>query len=188
MRALLQDLRYAFRMLANRPGFTAVVILTLALGIGANTAIFSAVNAVVLRPLPFEEPQDLVVVLETERGEPAANAISYPNFQDWKDQNQVFSGVAVFTSKGFTLTGVNEPERISGAQVSAEFFSLLRTEAAVGRTFRSDDNEAGAEAVVVLGDGLWRRRFGADPEIIGQSLTLEGMSYTVIGVLPAHFR
>jgi len=189
MGVFLQDARFAIRTLLKRPGFAAVIILTLALGIGANTAIFSVLNGVVLRPLQFEDPDELVMVWETrmETGLDQGLA-SYPNFRDWKEQNQVFDGLAAIRSTGVTLTGVDEPERIRGAQVSGEFFSLLRTEAAVGRIFRSEDNEVGAEAVVVLGDGLWHRRFGGDPEIIGQSLTLDGKVHTVIGILPPGFR
>ncbi|UCC31737.1 MAG: ABC transporter permease [Phycisphaerales bacterium] len=189
MSVFLHDVRFAIRTLLKRPGFAAVIILTLALGIGANTAIFSVLNGVVLRPLQFEDPDELVMVWETsEETGLEREFVSYPNFTDWKEQNQVFDGVAVFRSTGVTLTGVDEPERIRGAQVSGDFFSLLRTEAAVGRTFRSEDHDVGTEAVVVLGDGLWRRRFGGDTDIIGQSLTLDGKVHTVIGVLPPDFR
>ena len=189
MRIFAQDARFAIRMLLKRPGFTTLIILTLALGIGANTAIFSVLNGVVLRPLQFEEPDELVMVWETNAATSLERGfVSYPNFRDWKEQNQVFDGLAAFRSTGVTLTGVDEPKRITGAQVSGKFFSLFHTEAAVGRTLRSEDNKAGAEAVVVLGDGLWRRRFGADTDIIGRSLTLDGKVHTVIGVLPPDFR
>ena len=189
MGALLQDLRYAARTLAKKPGFTAVIVLTLALGIGANTAIFSVIDAVVLRPLHFEDPDQLVMLwemLETQEGD--RGAVSYPNFQDWRSQSQSFEGMSLLRSKGFTLPGAEQTERINGVRASADFFPLLRVKAALGRTLLPEDDQVGAEKVVVLSDGLWRRRFGADPDLVGRTLPLDGEAFTIVGVLPPGFR
>ncbi|UCC30283.1 MAG: ABC transporter permease, partial [Phycisphaerales bacterium] len=187
MSTLIQDLRYACRMVTRAPGFTAVVILTLALGIGANTAIFSVVDTVVLRPLPYESSDELLMVFETERGDDRGS-VSYPNFEDWREQNRLFEEIAVFRRKSFTLLGGDEPERISGARVSAAFFPLLRIEPALGRSLRPEDDLAGAENVCLLGHGIWQRRFGGDPGLVGNTLTLDGTSFTVVGILPPGFR
>ncbi|MGB2987852.1 MAG: ABC transporter permease [Phycisphaerae bacterium] len=188
MRALLQDLRYAFRMLANRPGFTTVVIITLALGIGANTAIFSVVNAVVLRPLPFEKPRDLVVVLEMEGGQAEESAVSYPNFQDWRSQNHVFEDIAVFRGHSFTLTSLDDAKRVTGARVSSGFFPLLRVEPLAGRTFEPEDDLPGAENVAVVSNSFWRSHLGEDRSAVGETLTLDGDTFTLVGVLPSGFK
>lgn len=188
MNSLVQDLRYALRTLAKRPGFTAVIVLTLALGIGANTAIFSVLNAVVLRPLPFPEPDRLVMIWESaeDNGMPQA-PVAYAYSEDWRQQNDVFEGIAAINRSRFTLAGVDHPERILAARVSAEFFPLLGVEAAVGRTFSSEDDRVGAQETVVLSDGLWRRRFGGSPDVIGRSLTLNETEHVIIGVLPSGF-
>jgi putative ABC transport system permease protein len=188
MGILLQDVRYAFRTLMKRPALAAVIAVTLGLGIGANTAIFSVLNGVVLRPLSFDHPDDLVVVRETDRergGRPIS--VSYPNFVDWRAQNHVFEDIGILRSKGFTLTGVDEPERIPGARVSAGFFSALKVKAALGRTLRADEDQPGSQRVVVVSDGLWHRRFGGDPGLVGRTLTLDGDPFTVIGILPPGF-
>ncbi len=188
MRALVQDLRYAFRMLANRPGFTAVIVVTLALGIGANTAIFSVINAVVLRPLSYDSPSELVMVWETsEKASSNQFFVAYPNFRDWRELNNVFEDMGVLRSNSFTLTGVDVPQRVRGAAVSAGFFATLRVGAAIGRTFHPDEDRAGAPNVVVLSDGFWRRHFAANPDVVGQTLTLDGDEFAVIGVLPPDF-
>jgi len=189
MHTVFQDLAYAFRMLCRRPGLTAVIVLTLAIGIGANTAIFSVINAVVLRPLRFKDSEQLVTVqeiLETEGG--GRGLVSYPNFEDWRIQNQVFEEIAVMRGQGFTLTGTDQPERIRGARVSAGFFRLLRVEPALGRTFLSEEDEAAGSKVAVIGDELWRRRMGAEPGVLGRTLTLDGEPFRIIGVLPPDFR
>ncbi len=188
MNAVLQDLRYAFRTLVRRPAFTAVIVVTLALGIGANTAIFSVINAVVLRPLSYDSSGELVMVWETneERG---SNQffVSYPNFRDWKEQNEVFEDIGVLRPGSFTLTGVDVPLRVEGAAVSTGFFATLRLNAAIGRTFRAEEDRAGAPNVVVLSDGFWRRHLGADPDPVGRTLALDGADFTVVGVLPQGF-
>jgi len=188
MSVLFQDLRYAVRMFAKRPGFVAVVIFTLALGIGANTAIFSVLNAVVLRPLALEDPDRLLMVWESapELGHEQMH-VAYANFEDWREQNQVFEGFAAFGGQTCTLTGVGGPERIKSALVSADFFPLLRVQAALGRTFVTEDEQPGTNEVVLLSDGLWRRRFGADLEVVGRPIILSGLVHTVIGVLPPGF-
>ena len=188
MGGILQNLRYALRTLARRPGFTAVIVVTLALGIGANTAIFSVINAVVLRPMPYDSADELVMVWETNEEEGRDQSlVSYPNFEDWKRQNDVFDGIGALQPRSFTLTGVDVPLRVRGAAVSSGFFAALRVNAAIGRTFHSQEDRAGAPNVVVLSDGFWRRNFGADPDLVGRTLTLDGTEFTVIGVLPRDF-
>ena len=181
---LMQDVRYGLRMIAKTPGISAIAIIALALGIGANTAIFSVVNAVLLKPLPFKQPEQLVMVWEnaTHLGFPK-DTPSPANFLDWREQNHVFSGMAALTSRSFNLTGVGEPERLDGRRVSANLFDLLGVRPLLGRTFLAEEDKPGTK-VVVMSEGLWRRRFGADPGIIGRAVTLSGESYTVIGVLP----
>jgi len=181
---LWQDLRYALRTLAKNPAFASIAIVVIALGIGANTAIFSVVNAVLLRPLPFKNPEQLVMIWEnaTHLGFPK-NTPSPPNFLDWQRQNTVFTGMAAMSERSFNLTGVGEPERLDGRRVSANLFDLLGVPALLGRTFVPDDDRSGAH-VVVLSHSLWQRRFGSDPSVIGLSVTLNGESYTVIGVMP----
>ena len=181
---LWQDLRYGLRTLLKNPGFTIIAVIALALGIGANSAIFSVVNAVLLRPLPFKNPEQLVMVWEnaTHLGFPK-NTPSPPNFLDWQRQNTVFTGMAAMSERSFNLTGVGEPERVDGRRVSANLFDLLGVPALLGRTFVPEDDRPGAH-VVLLGDSLWKRRFGSDPSVIGRAVTLNGESYTVIGVMP----
>ena len=181
---LAQDLRYGLRTLLKNPGFTIVAVTALALGIGANSAIFSVVNAVLLRPLPFKNPEQLVMVWEnaTHAGFPK-NTPSPPNFLDWQRQNTVFTGMAAMAERSFNLTGVGEPERLDGRRVSANLFEVLGVSPLLGRTFVPDDDRPGAH-VVLLRYSLWQRRFGSDPNIIGRAVTLNGQSYTVIGVMP----
>jgi putative ABC transport system permease protein len=186
---LWQDLRYGLRMLLKNPGFTIVAVVALALGIGANSAIFSVVNTVLLRPLPYKEPERLVMVWEddTKHGYPRDTPAA-ANYIDWRDQNQVFESMAAIADLSFNLTGVGEPERIDGKRVSANLFPLLGVEPQLGRTFSPEENRPGANRVVVMSHGLWQRRFGSDPKIIGQSLNLNGESYTVVGVMPPTFQ
>lgn len=189
MSALLQDLRYAFRMLLKSPGFTVVVILTLALGIGANTAIFSVINGVLLHPLPYPHPQQLVQLHETNTtwGKDSWGSSSGPDFNDWLAQSHSFSGLAAYFGSGLNLTGGNEPQRIRSLTVSSDFFRILGAHAALGRLLDAADFKAGAPRVVVLSDTLWRRTFGADPAIIGKNLQLSGQVYTVVGVASRDF-
>jgi predicted permease len=183
------DLRHGLRMLAKSPGFTAVAILTLALGIGANTAIFSVVNAVLLRPLPFVHPEQLVQIFQTlpEQGVTDAG-VSYPNFTDWSQQSKGFEEIAALRQKTFALTGNGEPSYVDGATVTSSLFPLLGVQPIFGRTFLPADDQADASPVVVLGEGLWRRQFGADPALVGKTILLDKQSFTVVGILPASFR
>lgn len=183
MNTLWQDVRYGARMLLKNPGITFVVILALALGIGANTAMFSVINAVLLRPLPYHE-SDRLVFLNERSAVLDEMSISYPNFTDWRDQNQVFEKIGVYNRNSYNLTGAGEVERIPTGQVSADLFSALRVNAAIGRVFNNEEDKPGGPPVVVLSYGLWQRRFGGQMSILNQALTLNGKSYTVIGVMP----
>ncbi len=172
-----QDLRYGLRMLVKNPGFTIVAVTALALGIGASSAIFSVVNTVLLRPLPYKSPDELVMLSgdATHQGFPR-NTPPPANFLDWRAQNTVFTGMASMAEQSFNLTGTGEPERLDGERVSANLFSLLGVEPQLGRTFRPEEDQTGKGCAVILSHGLWQRRFGADPEIIGKPLTLNGQA------------
>ena len=184
MTTFLQDLRYALRMLAKSPGFTAVAILTLALGIGANTAIFSVVNAVLLRPLPYPEANRLVFLGEWSEQIPEMS-ISMANFNDWRTQNKSFESMAAYQSDNVVLTGRGEPERLRLRRITAGFFPTLRVKPILGRELTPEDDKVGAARVVLLGEGFWERRFGRDEKIVGQQLILDAESFTIIGVLPS---
>src|SRR5215813_1168536 len=179
---LLQDLRYGARMLMKKPGFTLVAVITLGLGIGANTAIFSVVNAVLLRSLPYDEPDRLVFLNHGGEGD-----ISYPNFADWRSQNKVFEKIGAYNYGDYNLTDDGEAERLHAAQMSADLFGALRAGAAFGRVFTNDDDRPGASPVVVLSHALWQRRFGGVTNIIGRTLMLNDRGYTVVGVTPQGF-
>src|SRR5688572_16135720 len=184
---LAQDARYALRSLRKHPGFTFVAVLTLALGIGANTSIFSVINAVLLRPLPYENADRLVLLTETVSERPIG--VSYPNFVDWRNQSTAFENIAAVRHReSFNLTGAGESERIQGRLVSANFFSTLGVNPIAGRDFVAEDDRPGATPAVILSHALWQRRFGGDPKIVGSQLTLNRESFTVIGVLPAEFQ
>jgi putative ABC transport system permease protein len=187
MQKMWQDLRYGVRMLLKNPGITFVVILALALGIGANTAIFSVVDAVLLRPLPYPESDRLVFLNETSKSMDEIS-ISYPNFADWRNQNHVFENIGVYNRGSYNLTGVGEAERIVTGQVSADMFAALRANPAMGRLFTNDEDKPGAAPVVVLSYPLWQRRFGGQMSILNQPLSLNGKSYTVIGIMPQGFQ
>jgi len=188
MHKLLQDLRYAVRTLLKKPGFTMIAVITLALGIGAGTAIFTVVDAALLRGLPYKSPEHLYHLWEsTPQKEFAQREFSYPDYQDYQ-KNQVLEGVAAYTGGGAIMSGRGEPERVLAPGASANFFSLLGVEPNLGRTFQPGEDKPGAPRVTVLTYGMWQRRFGGDKAIIGQSLTLNGDSYTVVGVLPASFQ
>src|SRR5215203_2216113 len=183
MRNFIQDLRYAIRMMAKRPGFTLIAALTLALGIGANTAIFSAVNAVLLKPLPFPESGQLVDLSETFKPS-GYGSVSVPTLEDWKNQSTVFAGVSAYFFTSFNLEGGDTPQRIPGLNVGANYFDVLGVKPTLGRSFLPGEDVAGRERVVVLSDDLWRRSFGADPAIVNQTIPLNGQKYTVVGVMP----
>src|ERR1051325_596751 len=175
MEMILQDVRYAIRMLIKSRGFTAVAVLALALGIGANTAIFSVVNAAMLRPLPFKDPDRLVMVWEHNRPRARTqNVVSPANYLNWRDQNTVFEDMAMFYDTRFNLTDVDDPEEIPTQIATTNFFNLLGVSAALGRTFEPEDEQPGRESVVVLGNGLWKRRFGGDTSIVGKTIKLNG--------------
>ena len=189
MDSLLRDIRYALRTLRKSPGFTVFAVLTIALGIGASTTIFGVVDAVLLQPLPYREPATLVGVHETD---PEAGNNGFPvtpaTFLDWRREADVFASLAASRNLSATVTGEGEPERLFGAQVSAGFFETLGTRLLVGRPFTPEEDAAGAGGSVVLSEGLWRRRFGSDPAVVGQSMTINGNPYTIVGVAPAALR
>jgi putative ABC transport system permease protein len=183
MRNFIQDLRYGIRMMAKRPGFTLIAALTLALGIGANTAIFSAVNAVLLTPLPFPESHQLVDLSETFKPN-GFGSVSVPNFEDWKNQNTVFAGISPYSFTSFNLEGRDTPQRIPGINVGANYFDVLGVKPTLGRAFLPGEDVAGNERVVVISDDLWRSNFAANPGIVNQTIPLNGQQYTVVGVMP----
>src|SRR5690349_8059519 len=190
METLFQDVRFALRMLRRSPGFAAVAVVALALGIGANSAIFSIVNAVILKPLPYDKPEQLVQLWMRFTG------IGIPNDQNWVSapefvdlqQNQSFSHLAAISSTSYNINITGTPERIDSAVVSTSFFPLLGVQPQLGRVFLPEEGQAGRERVVLLSDGLWRRRFGADREISGRKVVMNGQSYLVVGVLPTDFQ
>jgi len=188
MQSLLQDLRYAFRMMADNRGFTAVAVIALALGIGANSIIFSVVNAVLLRSLPFPEPDRIVLVYESDLQQQSKEGVAAANFVDWRDQNQVLESIAAYREEAFSLTGSDRPERVPGAVATAGLFPVLAVQPIAGRVFQHGDENRGLGRVAVISQSLWDRRFGSDPNIIGQKLTANGEPLTVIGVMPAGFR
>src|SRR5919199_3061341 len=189
MRTLWHDVRYAARVLVRQPGFAAVAVVTLALGIGANTAIFSVVDAALLRSLPYRDPARLVHLWETLRsGDFEQRGASYPDFQDWRaGGREVFEGTAGYVQGNFTLLDEGVPELTRGAAVTANFFDLLGVGAARGRTFLEGEDAPGAERVVVLSHGLWLRRFGGSEKAVGKRIALDGAACTIVGVLPPEF-
>src|SRR6185295_17105400 len=184
LETLWQDVLYCGRMLLKHPSFTLIIVLTLALGIGANTATFSIVNAVLLRPFAYQSPEQLVMI-----GEGAAGAsVSYPNFADWKDDRNIFSSTSALRgNENFNLTGIGEPERLQGRLVSAGFLSTLGISPLLGRDFLVVDDQPGATPTAIISYGLWSRRVGLDPGIIGKQITLNTQSFTIVGVAPQSF-
>jgi len=180
-----QDIRFALRMLRKNPGFTVVAALTLALGIGANTAIFSVVNGVLLNPLPYPDPDRLVTVDASKPNFPSGS-ISYPNFLDWHRMNQCFSFFAVSRATGYLLTGAGASEELNAAAVTSDFFPLLGIKPVLGRNFAPEEDQIGVSHVVAISTGLWQRKFGGSPAVIGREISLDGKGYTVIGVFPGH--
>lgn len=186
LETFLQDLRYGGRMLAKSPGFALIAILTLALGIGINTAVFSIVNGVLLNPLRFPHPEQLVTLHESKPNFDAGS-ISYPNFRDWQKDNHTFSSVAVTRNTTFILTGHGQAEQIRGELISSDFFSILGIKPLLGRTFLEGEDQIGTAPIALLSESIWRQKFGADPHVLGQGITLDGKSYAIVGVIPASF-
>jgi putative ABC transport system permease protein len=189
---MFDDLRYSLRVLARSRSFTMVAVVGLALGIGANSAIFTAINAVLLRPLPYKQAEQLVLLWQLNRhnGDHEVKA-SAPDYIDWKEQNSVFQDIAAFNANsglGLNLSGVDQPERISATSITGNLFSVLGVKPALGRSFLPDEERAGSTPVCILSDGLWKRRFASDPKIIGKAVTLNAEVWTVVGVMPTGFR
>jgi len=182
--AMIQDLRFGMRMLLKNPGFSAVVVLTLALGIGANASLFSVVNGVLLNPLPYPQPEQLVS-LHQSKPNVATGAIPYLNFLDWQKENQTFSAMAISRSSSFALVGAGEAERVSGQRCTANLFAVLGVKPRLGRDFAPGEDAAGADPVVLISQELWQGRFGAAPDVVGKSLTVDDRSYKIVGVVPA---
>ena len=183
---LLQDLRYGLRMLVKSPGFAAVAILTLSLAIGANTALFSVVNAVLLNPLPYPHPEQLVALHESKPNF-ATGSISYPNFLDWQKNNSTFSSMAVARGYTFNLTGRGEAQQLRARFITSDLFSMLGVKPVMGRDFASGEDKIGAAPIAMISEGLWKREFASSPDAIGKSLSLDGRDYTLVGVIPASF-
>ena len=180
---LLQDLRYGARTLRKSPGFAAVAILTLALGIGVNTALFSVVNGVLLNPLPYQQANQLVA-LWWDRTPGQHSSIPYLNFLDWQKQSTAFSSVGAYLQDNMIVTGAGEPERVDGVKISANFFDLLGVKPLLGRSFRPEEDQVGAGPVAMIGDGLWHRKFASSPDVLGKSITVDGRDCTIVGVMP----
>jgi predicted permease len=188
MRNIWQDFRFAGRVLSKNPGFTAVAVLTLALGIGINTAIFSVVNAILLRPLPYKDPDQLVLLNHNYPKIDLKASVSAPGYKHYRETAKSFEGLAAMSFWSANITGEGEPERLQGMMTSANLFPLLRAEAARGRVLLPEEEEAGRDRVAVITDGLWRRRFGADPNLVGKNVSLNGESYQIVGVMPPDFQ
>src|SRR5882757_8704759 len=188
MTGLPQDLRYAVRQFFKMPGLTAVLIITIALGIGANTALFSVVNGVLLNPLPYPQPDQLVALRESKPNF-EWGTIPYPNFRDWQKDNRTFSSMAVWRNYAFSLTGTGEAEQVNGQFVSSDFLQILGVKPLFGRTFARGEDEIGAAPMAVISEGLWRRKFASAADVLGKGITLDGKSYEIVGVIPAslHF-
>jgi predicted permease len=183
---LMQDLRFGLRMLAKSPGFTAVAILTLALGIGANTALFSVVNGVLFNPLPYPEPEQLVTLHESKPNF-EAGSISFPNFRDWRKESATFSKMGISRGYSFSLTGAGDPEQVRSEFISTDFLSMLGVKPVMGRLFEEGEDEFGASPIALISAGFWNRKFGNARDVIGKGLTLDGRTYTIVGVVPANF-
>src|SRR6202451_3056305 len=186
METLFQDLRYGLRMLGKSLGFTLVAVATLALGIGANTALFSVIHGVLRSPLPFPDPDQLVTFHENKPNF-EGGSVSYPNFRDWQKDNHTFSALALARTYAFSLTGSGEPEQVGGEFISADFFPVLGVQPVIGRTFTQDEEKIGAGPVALISAGLWQRKFSSSPDILGKSVTLNARPFTIVGVIPANF-
>src|SRR5271155_625437 len=192
MNGILQDVRYGLRQLRKSSGFTTVAILTLALGIGANTSIFSVVNGVLLRPLPLKDPGRLVSVWHTPPAKSFPGmttfSVSPANYVDWQRQNHVFEDIAIYTYRGFTLTGSGQPEHVDGGAVSTSFFATLGVQPMLGRAFLPEEDSPGHANVVVLSYSFWQEHVGAQANIVDHNINMDGQSYLVAGVMPPSFR
>jgi putative ABC transport system permease protein len=187
LEALWQDVRYGSRMLLKAPGFTAVAVLSLAIGIGANTAIFSLVDKVLIKKLPVEEPDRLVVV-SASRGQGVSTTSNFPDFVDYRDRNEVFDGLVAYMQRALTLSEGGQAERIQGLVVSGNYFTVLRVRPTLGRGFLPEEGKtASTHPVVVIGYGLWQRRFGADPGLVGKTVSLNAYPFRVVGIAPSEF-
>jgi hypothetical protein len=193
MTGLLQDVRYALRQLRKNPGFTSVAAITLALGIGANTVIFSVMNATLLKKISFPDPDRLVLVWQTfGKGPDNQSIVAAPNYWDFESQNHVFESMALFDSagRGYNLSAHGsklEPEQVSGLRVSASFFTVLGVQPFLGRTFLPAEEIRGKDHEVILSYGLWKRRYSADPALVGKTIKVDGEDFTVVGVMPREF-
>ena len=187
MGTIVQDIRYGLRMLRKSPGFTFVAVLTLALGIGANTAIFSVVNAVLIRALPYRNPQQLVLIWSDEQKGSARDQLSYTDIDDYRTQSHSFQNVVAFADWSATFTGNGDPARIPGVQVSDGYFSLMGARPVLGRDFLPEEQIEGKDQVIILTYGLWQSRFGGDSQIVGKQVSLSGKQYTVVGVAAKNF-
>ncbi len=187
MNTFFKNVRYAFRTLLRQPVFTLVAVITLALGIGANTAIFTLVNAVLLRALPFQKPEQLVSVgrVPGQGGMPGLAGFQY---LAWKEKSNSFDGIAAYTDNNFNLIGNGEPERISCAQVTASLFPTLGVQPIVGRTFLPEEDRRGNNQVAIVSEGFWQRRYGREPSLVGSTIQLDDKNYTVVGIMPSSFR
>src|SRR5213082_1939279 len=185
MHSILQDFRYALRMLAKQPAFAAIAVLTLALGIGANTAIFSIINSVLLRPLPYPHA-DRIMVLNESSGPGQDFSVALPDYFDWQKETKTFEHLACTHKESRNLSGIpgREPERVSCASVARNFFNIIGLPPEIGRTFSEDEDKVGGPPVVVISDRLWQRAFNRDPAAIGRSINLHDQSYTIVGVMP----
>src|ERR1700730_4433061 len=183
---LMQDLRFGMRMMAKSPGFAAVGILTLALGMGANTALFSVVNGVLFNPLPYPQPEQLVTLHESKPNF-QSGSISFPNFRDWRKDNTTFSMMGISRGYSFNLTGAGEPEQVPAQFVSTDFLPMLGVKPVIGRLFVEGEDEFGASPIALISAGFWNRKFGSAQAVLGKGLTLDGRSYTIVGVVPANF-
>jgi putative ABC transport system permease protein len=187
METLFQDIRYGLRLIAKSPGFAAIAILTLALGIGANTAVFSVVNGVLLDPLPYAQPDRLVAVYSKNKAFDHSS-ISYPNFLDWVRDQRTFTSLAAYRGDEYNLTGMGQPQHVRAEMVSASFFPLLGIKPVAGRVFRPEEDQVGAQPVAIISGGFWKREFGSSTDAVGKTLDLNGVGYAVVGVMPSSFR
>ena len=187
MRSFVDDLRYAVRQMFKSPGFAAVAVITLALGIGANTAVFSVIDAVVLRPLPYDKPERLISAQSASTQNPQARSMSYPDFFDFRAQNRTLEHLVSYHDNSFTLTGLARPMHVDAEIVSWDLLPTLGVNPELGRGFTADEEKQGTR-VVLISHALWVEQFGADPSIVGRGIKLSGDMYTVVGVMPASFR
>jgi predicted permease len=183
---LVQDLRFGMRMLVKSPGFAVVAILTLALGIGVNSALFSVVNGVLLKPLPYPQPEKLVWLAESKPNF-ATGSISFPNFRDWQKDNRTFSGMALYRSYNFNILGLGDAEQVDARLITSDFFSVLGVNPVIGRTFASGEDDIGRAPIVMISEGLWKRKFNSSSDVLGKIINLDGTGYTIVGVTPASF-